>query len=299
MSLFKTPLRYPGGKQRLAPFLTEVLIENKLIGGDYVEPFAGGAGAAIELLLTKKVSNIHLNDSSIAIYSFWNSILNETEKFCRMITSASLSVNEWRRQREILINPQQHSQLEVGFSAFYLNRCNRSGVITGGVIGGLEQDGEWKMDARFSRIDLITRIEAIAYYKSHIHISNNDAEVYIEEYIPTTPLNTLVYCDPPYYTKSKDLYLNDYKKEDHQRLAKTIQKRINRKWLLSYDATRDIISYYSNRNHFLYDLQYHAATVYKGKEIFIFSDKLKLPKDSSLSFISRPLKNLRRRLHKA
>src|SRR5687768_6053237 len=147
MSLSKTPLRYPGGKQKLAPFFSEILKANKLLGGHYVETYAGGAGAAIELLLTKKVSHIHLNDSSYPIYCFWWSIINETDNFCKLVQSASLTVKEWRRQQNILENAEEYSELEVGYSTFYLNRVNRSGVLGAGLIGGIDQSGEWKMDA--------------------------------------------------------------------------------------------------------------------------------------------------------
>jgi DNA adenine methylase len=295
MALSRTPLRYPGGKQRLAPFLYEILVANDLVGGDYVEPYAGGAGAALELLLSRHVSNIHLNDSSIAIFSFWKSVLYETDKFCRLITSASLTVEEWRRQQSIIKQPEFYSELEVGFSAFFLNRVNRSGVISGGIIGGINQTGEWKMDARFTRSELIKRVEAIAYRRENIHISNMDAEVYIKKYIPKTPVKTLVYCDPPYYEKSGGLYLDDYNKKDHERLSRTIQEKLSRKWILSYDGADDIVSYYSDRTYFLYDLQYSAARVYKGKEIFIFADTLQLPTSSSLEFIDPNLKKLVKR----
>ena len=168
MSKHSTPLRYPGGKGRLTPFILEILRQNDLLGGHYVEPYAGGAGVAMQLLLTRQVSKIHLNDSSIPVYAFWKSLISKPDELCRLISTASLTVDEWKRQREILRNPRGHDQLEVGFSAFYLNRCNRSGVLSGGLIGGLAQDGDWKMDARFPRNELIRRVEAIAALKSSI-----------------------------------------------------------------------------------------------------------------------------------
>jgi DNA adenine methylase len=284
MGQFKTPLRYPGGKQRLSPFIQEILLENN-IDGHYCEPYAGGAGVAIELLLTKKVNHIHLNDCDFGIYAFWYSVLNNTEELCKLISSASMTVEEWRLRKQIVKECDKTKILELGFSVFYLNRCNRSGVLSAGIIGGLDQTGNYKMDARFSRNDLIRRIETIALFKDKITITNFDAEFYIESYIPNLPENTLVYLDPPYYEKGSQLYLNAYKKSDHARLAKTIQNKIHHKWILSYDGVPDIIDLYSNRRHFLYDLQYTAAKVYKGKEIFVFCDKMKLPSKCSLKHI--------------
>ncbi|MDO9258161.1 MAG: DNA adenine methylase [Bacteroidales bacterium] len=291
MSNFKTPLRYPGGKQRLTPFILEILNENG-INGHYCEPFAGGAGVGIELLLNKKVNHIHLNDSDFGIYAFWQSVLNKTEELCQLIATASMTIEEWRKRKTIVNKCDRRKILELGFSIFYLNRCNRSGVLSGGVIGGLEQNGNYKMDARFSRNDLIRRIETIAIFKNQISITNFDAEYYIENYIPNLPDNSLVYLDPPYYEKGSELYSNSYLKTDHARLSKVIQKDIQHKWILSYDGVPDIINLYKKRRYFIYDLLYTAAKVYKGKEIFVFCDRLKLPKQSSLKHVEIGLKNL-------
>ncbi len=291
MGIHKTPLRYPGGKQKLTPFIREILRQNG-IRGHYVEPYAGGAGVAIELLLNEDVQCIHLNDSDLGIYAFWYSILNENEKFCREILIAALTVEEWKKHREVVKQPQNHSLFELGFSTFFLNRCNRSGVISAGVIGGLNQEGNYKIDARFSRNDLIRRIELVGRYKDRITVTNMDAESYINEYIPNLPDDCLIYLDPPYYNKAKALYLNAYHKKDHTRLAQTIQSRIDHNWVLSYDGVPQIIELYSNRRHFLYDLQYSAAKSYKGQEIFIFCDQLVLPHKCSLSSINEGLKRL-------
>lgn len=290
MSYNRTPLRYPGGKQKLTPFILEVMKENGNIGGHYVEPYAGGSGVAVELLLRNYVCHIHLNDSSLPIYAFWKSVLTQPEELCRLIYSASLTVEEWKKRREIVRNPDGFNELEVGFSTLYLNRCNRSGVLSGGLIGGLAQTGKWKMDARFPRNELIRRIEAIASRRDLITLMNLDAERFIIEYIPKLPNNTLVYCDPPYFAKSNRLYLNHYNREDHVRISEIIQKQLTRTWLVSYDGVPEILNYYSERRTFLYDLQYNASRVYKGKEAFIFSDNLRIPTKSSLPFIDKAIK---------
>jgi DNA adenine methylase len=288
----RSPLRYPGGKQKLSPFLVELLVENDLIGGHYAEPYAGGAGAAIELLLSGHVHSIHLNDSSRAIYAFWNSILNKTDEFCQRIQSASLTVDEWRRQQNILKDSDNADEFDLGFSTFYLNRCNRSGVLTGGLIGGINQNGNYKMDARFTRNDLIRRVEAVAMKSTQITLSNLDAEQYLLDYREVNPHNTLIYFDPPYYEKASGLYLDFYRKDDHARLANVVQSLDEVNWILSYDNALPIVNLYDQRRLFTYDLQYNAATVYKGKEVFVFCDSLKIPKTSKLSYIDIALKEL-------
>jgi DNA adenine methylase len=285
---YKTPLRYPGGKQKLAPFVAEVMTGNNLQGGHYAEPYAGGAGVAIELLLNGVTSHIHLNDSCSAVYSFWKSAINETEELCRRISRASLNVKEWRKQQEILRNRDQYSVLDVGFSTFYLNRVNRSGILSGGLIGGIAQEGEWLMDARFSRMELIRRIENIARYKKYIHLRNWDAERFITTYLPRLPNESLVYCDPPYFEKADRLYLNHYQPEDHQRIATVIQK-IKLPWIVSYDAAPDILKHYSHRRGFIYGLQYNAQKAYVGTEVFFFSDRLKINSRSAVRSIDTVL----------
>lgn len=288
MNRYKSPLRYPGGKQKLTSFVSEVMRENGLLGGHYAEPYAGGAGVAVELLLRGDAIAIHLNDSCTAVHAFWKSILRDTDEFCRRISRASLTVTEWRRQKAILDNRSEHDTLDVGFSLFYLNRVNRSGIVSGGLIGGLAQDGEWRMDARFPRAELIRRVENIARQRRAIHLRNWDAERFVLDYLPRLPKASLVYCDPPYFEKAERLYLNHYRPEDHHRIAKIIQK-IKLPWMVSYDSAPEILECYSRRRAFLYGLQYNASKAYVGTEVFFFSDRLKLASRSAVASIDTVL----------
>lgn len=289
--MFNTPLRYPGGKQRLTPFINEIINVNE-ISGNYVEPYAGGAGVAIKLLLSRKIKRIHLNDSYRGIYAFWHSVVNQPEELCSLISKSSLTVDEWKKRKSIVKNAENEDLLNLGYSVLYLNRCNRSGVLSAGVIGGLDQTGNYKMDARFSRTELIRRVEAIAIFKDQISITNFDAEYYIDNYIPNIDDDTLVYFDPPYFEKGSELYLNSYNKDDHKRLGNIIQNNVNHKWILSYDGVPEIIEIYNERRYFEYDLQYSVGKNYKGKEVFVFSDILTLPPYCKLENIQMGLNNL-------
>ncbi|CAN5681102.1 DNA adenine methylase [soil metagenome] len=293
----RTPLRYPGGKQKLTPFILEIIKANGLEGGHYVEPYAGGAGVAMELLIDGHVEHVHLNDSSYHIYAFWNSILKHNADFCARISRSLLNVEEWLEHREILRNPKKFNQFEIGFATFYLNRTNRSGVLSGGIIGGLAQEGKWKIDARFPRNELIRRIELIGSLKKSITLRNLDAEDFFSRHIPTLPEKSLVYCDPPYFEKASRLYLNHYEPNDHERISEIIQKLDSVKWIVSYDGVTQIINYYKERRKFLYELQYTAARAYKGNEVFIFSDNLVIPRNSNLPYISKALKSNTQLLH--
>jgi DNA adenine methylase len=292
MGTLSTPLRYPGGKQKIASFIVEILQCNNISDINYIEPYAGGAGVAINLLLNKKVKTIHLNDKCIPIYSFWKTLINEPKWLCKKILLSSLNTEEWKRQREIIRNVDKHSLEEVGFATFYLNRCNRSGILNGGIIGGLNQDGIWKMDARFNKKSLINRIEAIANVSNSIKVTKYDAEILIARLANNTR-NSFIYYDPPYLSKGEKLYLNHYIPEDHKRISKLIQKIKGKYWIVSYDNDDYITNLYKKRKKFVYSLQYNASKVYLGQELFIFSDNIKIPQKSIIPQIDLGLKRVK------
>lgn len=204
------------------------------------------------------------------------------------------AADEWRRQKAIYSEPNSVDRLDLGFSMFYLSRCNRSGIPTAGVIGGLDQTGPWKIDARFERNELIRRIEVIAAQKKRINVKNMDAEKFIDSHVTKLPTRTLVYLDPPYFHKADRLYRNHYEPADHARIARVIQADIRQNWVVSYDSAPQIIRHYKERRSFKYALQYNAARAYKGTEVFVFSDDLKLPLRSEVATISKALQRLAR-----
>jgi DNA adenine methylase len=290
MVISNTPLRYPGGKQKIAPFVAEILQYNSINDINYIEPYAGGAGVAINLLLNNKVKKIHLNDKSIPIYSFWKTLIENSDWLCKKILISSLTISEWKKQKEILKDTSNHSLEEIGFATFYLNRCNRSGILNGGVIGGLNQTGNWKIDARFPRKELIKRIEAIANEIDNIKVTNLDAEVLLGQLEKTnTKKKKIIYCDPPYVDKGEKLYFNYYKHDDHKRISELIQACNKNYWIVSYNYNDYIYNLYKDRKNFTYNLQYNASKVYLGQELFIFSDNLKIPNNSIIPRINSAL----------
>jgi DNA adenine methylase len=246
----------------------------------------------MELLISRRVRHVYINDSSRHIYAFWKTILNQPEAFCRRIARASLSVEAWKRHREVVRHPEDHDLTELGFSTFFLNRCNRSGVLTAGVIGSQKQSGRWRIDARFPRNELIGRIELIASRRRQITVTNLDAEQFMLTRVNKLPAETLVYCDPPYYERAERLYMNSYQPADHARLAATVQRQLKRPWLVSYDGHPAVLALYAKRRKFTYALQYSAMQAYAGTEVFMFSDRLKLPTMSSLPYINVALGDL-------
>lgn len=280
--MFYSPLRYPGGKAKLARFMEFIIKERGYAGGTYIEPFAGGAGIAVELLLRDVVSRIVINDYDKGIWSFWKAILTETERFISEIRTVPLTINEWEKQRAISLNYNKKYSFELGFATFYMNRTNRSGIIKGGVIGGLQQTGKWKIDARFNRESLISRIESIAFRKKDIRLYNQDITTFIEHYVPFYSETAMIYFDPPYFKKGKQLYMNFFEFEDHKRIERVIRNSVECDWIVTYDDAPEIREIYASYPVMLYDLNYSVSKKCKTSELMIFKSNISIPRNKLL-----------------
>lgn len=272
--MFYSPLRYPGGKSKLTAYVLETLKLNQLEGGTYVEPFAGGAAIAWYLLLENHVTNIHINDLNPSIYAFWHCVLKSTDDLCSLIEKTPVTIEEWHKQKKIQ-SFSNTSLLERGFSTFFLNRTNRSGIIKGGAIGGLSQEGNYKIDCRFNKVRLIEQIQNIASRKDSITLTNLDAVEFIEAVLPCIEDKCLVNIDPPYYVKGKGLYQNFFEHKDHCRLYKSITS-IKQPWILTYDDTPEINEIYSEYSPQPFGLTYTAQEKRKGTELIMHQPSLKL-----------------------
>lgn len=259
---YVSPLRYPGGKSALVRTLGQVIEINDLRGCDYFEPFAGGAGAALKLLTEGLVDSVHLNDADPCIYAFWLSVLREPERFAERIMSVPLTIAEWRRQHRVCMEGDQAPSFDLGFATFYMNRCNRSGVLKGaGPIGGYGQNGGWRLDARFRREMLAKRVLNLIPFRGKIRIHNMDALEFLPRVLPSGSRRreVFVYLDPPYYENGRRLYMNFYERSDHRRLARYVLRQATLKWLMSYEDVSFIRALYArctlNSLSFHYSLQ--------------------------------------------
>jgi DNA adenine methylase len=273
-----TPLRYPGGKAKLAAYVKEIIRANKLFDGEYVEPYAGGAAIGLELLFQEYVTKIHINDLSGPVYSFWKAVLCDTDELCRLIKNTRLTVASWDRQKRIFSNPRDHSYVAVGFATFFLNRTNRSGILNGGVIGGRDQTGPWKMDARYNADELVFRVESIAKMRSRIRLTRSDALAMLRFGLPKWPEKTLIYLDPPYYERGRELYYDYYKAEDHVELASFVRSQMaDRYWIVSYDNVALTKKLYSGFRMIIYNVGYTARENRIGREVMFFAPELAIP----------------------
>lgn len=276
--MYYSPLRYPGGKGKLAPFMRYMIKNLNIKGGAYIEPFAGGAGVALDLLFNDLVSHIVINDYDKAVASFWKAILTEKNRFIDAIYTVPLDINEWKKQKNILKTTKKYS-FELGFAAFYLNRTNRSGIINGGPIGGMQQDGQWNLDARFNREALVGRISNIAERREDISVYNKDVNSLIFKYVPKYGDKTLIYFDPPYFEKGKQLYMNYFSEKDHKRIEKSIRENVKCDWLITYDDAPEIVHIYDKYMIKRYDLNYSVAKKRIASELMIFPENGFFPTD--------------------
>ena len=264
----------------LSEFLADVIDLNELRGCIYFEPYAGGAGAALTLLNTGIVSEIRLNDADPQIYAFWCAALEHSEHFAEKITKVPLTIKEWKNQREICIHPNQYSLFDLGFAAFYMNRCNRSGILTGaGPIGGYEQKSVWKMDVRFNREALAKRVLSLSRYRRYIKVFNEDAVDFLKNYLPKGRGRgrVFVYLDPPYVSNGRRLYLNAYEPKDHDRLAKYIRTQRKLPWIMSYDDSALVRGLYSEYKMALLPVRYTLQVKHSAQELIIAPDKIAIP----------------------
>lgn len=270
-----SPLRYPGGKSKLFPNISNFITYNNLNDYTYVEPFAGGCGVALGLLFENKVGSIVINDYDKSIYAFWYSVLNYCDELCSLIEHTNLSIEEWELQRMIQHSKEKVNDLLIlGFSTLYLNRTNRSGIIKAGVIGGKNQTGNYKMDCRFNKSDIINRIRLVNKERKRIQLYNLDA-IELIKLLSNNNTDYFVYYDPPYYEKGQSLYVNFYDHSNHLELSEYVKKSAIKTWIVSYDNVTQIQKMYNPYRSIEYELAYTAQRKYTGKEIMFFSDTFK------------------------
>lgn len=272
MSGFLSPLRYPGGKTRLASFLCKTIKKNfsnneKIL---LVEPYAGGAGASLKLLFSGKVDSIIINDFDKAIFSFWKIAVDDTDFLIKSIKEVTINISEWKRQKEIYTSSTS-TMRELAFATLFLNRTNRSGIIEGGPIGGMNQTGIWKIKARFTKNTIIERLNKIKEFKNKIQVRNLDGVTLLKQLEKNKKSsNYFIFLDPPYFKHGSSLYLNHYIEKDHKCLLRLLEKS-QLKWVMTYDDVSFISKLYDDFRKTKFIISHSAYEARRGKELLIFS----------------------------
>ena len=281
-----SPLRYLGGKTKLASFLSHTLSLNNMQNVIFCEPFAGGAGLSLKLLIEGKVESIILNDFDQGIYSFWHAVFFDTQRLIDKIAEIEVSLEEREKCKNVLFERSNSGKtsgynFDLGVATFFLNRVNVSGIIKGGAIGGIKQEGKFKIDSRFGKLGLIAKILKLAEFRDKVRLFNLDVIKFINAVLLCDDVvgnkeDLFIFFDPPYFRQGKTLYLEFYRAEDHFCLATIIKKKLSDfHWILTYDNESFIFDLYQKFNPKRFSLQYSANAKITATELMFSSSKTK------------------------
>lgn len=267
----KNPLRYPGAKSKLVPYIKKLIETTKLEGCTLYEPYAGSAAVSFSLLKTGTISKAIINELDPLIYCFWISVMEHTDELIHLIQNTDVTLENWISFSEYRNSNyiKEHSTLEIGFAGLFLNRTSFSGILKSGPLGGLNQKSQYKIDCRFNKEKIIKNIQLLSTFRDRIEIYNMDAIDFLRQKTKYKRNNkTFVYIDPPYYEKGPSLYRYYYNQQMHKDLSKFIKTK-SYPWLISYDNSVEIKKMYRNSKQQHIYLDYSINTHMKAKELLI------------------------------
>jgi DNA adenine methylase len=292
-----SPLRYPGGKRRLVPYLAAALAENNLRPDLFVEPYAGGASVSLELLHLDFAGRAVIGDLDPMVNAFWETVVTDVDWLCEQVESVPLSLSEWERMKKTRFR----SRRSLALACLYLNRTSFNGALhnSAGPIGGRAQTSEYDIGCRFPRARLVGRLRACAELADRIDVvPAQDAMVTVREARERArhdELSAFFYLDPPFWAKSKFLYRRSFTELAHERLADQLHW-LQDQFLLSYDPAPEIVDLYTGHTAGTVaeiELVYSGSSRSAGTEMVI-SNLPKLPAETKLWRTSREWQDARR-----
>jgi len=273
-----SPLRYPGSKQALVPYVIRFLKENRLHTEHWYEAFAGGASISLSLLKREVVKQATLIEKDPLIYAFWECVRSDPAILCERIRTLDVSMKTWKRFQKFR-EPDAVSKyplIDLGVAGLFFNRTNYSGIIGANPIGGMSQESEYKINCRFTKNTVITRICEAASVAKRLTVIHGDAVSHLRQRKDTI-LNkkAVVYIDPPYYAQGQKLYRYHFFDKDHQRLARFLNSS-EFPWLVSYDNAPFIAGLFREKLQKPIRLQYTVRQARSAEELII-TNQMHLP----------------------
>ncbi|MDN7724985.1 DNA adenine methylase [Burkholderia gladioli] len=276
-----SPLRYPGGKARLAAYISGVIEENYMNGCTLYEPFAGGASVSLELLRLGFITNAVLIERDPLVYAFWWCALNIPDELCAAISACPVTMETWTQLQPTRDVSQpadgRFTILQLGVAGLFFNRTNFSGIIGAGPIGGEAQASRYKIDCRFNKEKIIRQIRSVSRFADQIRVVCDDAISFMRTHAEEITTGfSFVYVDPPYYQQGPKLYRHHYTDADHVALAQFLQAQ-GYPWLLSYDDHPRIRElYHGNTVQPIY-LDYNVKSSRTARELAISNLVIPIP----------------------
>lgn len=249
-SRWLSPLRYPGAQRRLVPYIRSAIHYNDVEPTLFIEPFAGGASVAIQLLGEGTVEQIGLADKDKLVSAFWKVVFSEPEWLIDRVQEVEPSLELWKALKTQVADGQL-DLYQRAFACLYLNRTSFSGILHphAGPLGGYEQDSEHDIACRFSKDNIIDRIRRLG------NLRNRVAFVWNKSWRGSITLigdmqsrgsisdDVFYYLDPPFFNKSEKLYQHSFGSSDHAQLRNQLTL-LDDNWLLSYDDCEKVWQYY-------------------------------------------------------
>jgi len=274
--MLKSPLRYPGGKSKAIKKIAKFIPYFE----EFREPFVGGGSVFIYLKQKFPSMKFWINDIYENLYLFWKYCRDNPNKLIEQIMIWKKTFNDGKDLHKYLIeNIEKFDELKKAAAFFVFNRITFSGTTES---GGFSNAAFHK---RFT-YSSIERVKNIAPLLKNTIITNYDYQKVIEE----PGENVFIFLDPPYYSATKSaLYGKNgklHKHFDHERFAQVMRK-INHKWLITYDDSDYIRDLFSFANIISWDLTYGMRNVNKnsnqiGKELFILNYEINQNKNEQL-----------------
>ena len=233
-------------------YIERFILSNKIQPEVIIEPFAGSAAISLGLLALNKVKKALLNDIDPFITSFWRAVFEYNDELVSKIEEVDVTLEMYKLLKQHMRENKQSTNneniVENALTFLFINRTNFSGIIKGGPLGGIAQRSKYKIDCRFNKKDIVSRIRWLRQFKGRVEVYNEDGIDFLKKIVKQNwSSNLLLYIDPPYYNSGKYLYNYYFTDEEHNQLA-SLLSMIEQPWLLSYDDSEFIKHLYQRDN---------------------------------------------------
>jgi len=265
-----SPLRYPGSKATFLKVVLEFIEVHGLKGREIVEPYAGSGIVSLSLVAKNLVSHATLVERDPLLYSFWKAVFEHTDALLSSIEEINVNMDTWHELRVLLKHKIPEDKLipDLALACLFFNRTNFSGVLHSGPIGGKNQSSDYKLDCRFNKKDIISRIRQISSLRDGVSVKFGDALEFLQKANIQNNEKRFFYVDPPYFKQGRKLYRYYYKVIDHKRLY-DILSVATFPWLLSYDKHEFIELLYDGFPQVHQSFRYMSRTPKNENELVV------------------------------